>query len=115
MKRVKLWIAILICWIQFLIVFILSDYISSLFIYPDITLHDGAYHYGICSFSITVALVFMVLGILYVILVALKNIDQKYMKAKSLLTIGILVFSFVIQFFFYLSWWGYYYLFGIAV
>lgn len=115
MKRFKLWPEILLYWIWFVISGFLESPISDVFIYPDITLHDEAYHYGPCSFFITISFVLMILGIAHSIVSAVKNKAMVKNKIDYVLVPIILVLSFLFQLFFYLSYFGYYDLFGIVV
>lgn len=121
MEKSKFWITIPIYWIAFVIYNIFLEPISSCFRFYDITKGSGKYHYGACSFSITISLVLLVLGIVYVMKGVAKDSylkeDYYWKKARKrgMIVISILVLSFVVQFFYYLNHFSYYYLFGIVL
>ena len=111
MKKNKLWITIPINWVIFLIYSFFLDAILPWFPYGDFVEGSSKYHYGPCSFSITISLVLLILGIAYVV----KNGFRKNTKKEATIVTVVLVLSFLVQFFFYLSHFSYFYLFGIVM
>ena len=106
---------ILIYWIAFVLYNICLEPISSLFPFYDFTEGSGEYHYGACSFSITVSFLLLVFAIIGVIKKTRKDKLLKENRGKVAVVVGVLVFSFVVQFFYYLSDFSYFYLFGIVM
>ena len=115
MKKSKVWITIPIYWILFLIYSMFLDRIWLCFPIGDFIEGSDEYHYGPCSFSITVSFVLLVLGLIYVAMSRKREKDLKGSKRIRIVVIGALVLSFVLQFFFFLSHFSYFYLFGIVV
>lgn len=115
MKKNKFWAVILIYWIAFVVYNIFLEPISSLFPFYDFTEGSGKYHYGACSFSITVSFVLLVIAIIDVIRKIKKYELMKENRNKVAVVVGVLVISFAIQFFYYLSHFSYFYLFGIVM
>jgi len=115
MKKCKAWIAIPLYWIAFLINSMFLDSILIYFPLGDFIEGSNEYHYGPCSFSVTVSFVLLIMGIIYVVVCGKKEKSLKEGKRKKWILIGTLVFSFVMQFFFYLSHFSYFHLFGIVM
>lgn len=121
MEKSKFWITIPIYWIVFLVYNIFLEPISSCFSFDDFIVGSPKYHYGPCSFSITISLVLLILGIVYVMKGIAKDSylkeDYYWKKARKrgMIVISILVLSFAAQFFYYLNHFSYYYLFGIVL
>ena len=114
MKKSKLWVPIPIYWIAFSIYNVFLDQISLYFPY-DFIVGSDKYHYGACSFSITISFVLLILEIVYIVTKAIKEKFLKNSKKNVAIVVGILVFSFIVQFFYYLNHFSYYYLFGIVL
>lgn len=115
MKKSKVWIVIPFYWIAFVIYSMFLDSILIYFPLGDFIEGSNEYHYGPCSFSVTVSFVLLILGIIYVVVCGRKENILKEGKRKKWILIGTLVFSFVMQFFFYLSHFSYFHLFGIVM
>lgn len=120
MKHFKMWFVIPMYWIIFVIYTVFLDQISLCFYHRDI--HDITqyidgrvkYDYGPCCLSITIFFVLLILGITLVIMNAVKK-TSKHVKMKAISVAGILVLSFVVQFFMFLSHFSIYFLFGIVL
>lgn len=108
MKSSKIWITIPLYWIAFLIYYMFLGKILIFFPLFDFIYGSNEYHYGPCSFSITVSLVLMIFGVIFVVR---DKKEQKCSKRKKGIVIGTLVLSFVMQFFYYLSYFSYFHLF----
>lgn len=115
MKKSKAWIAIPLYWILFFIYSMFLVEIRLCFPLGDFIEGSNEYHYGACSFSVTVSFVLLILGIIYVVVCGRKENSLKEGKRKKWIVIGALVLSFVMQFFFYLSHFSYFHLFGIVM
>lgn len=111
MKKRKVWLTIPIYWFLFLLYSLTLDSILPWFRYCDFIEGSNRYHYGPCSFSITISLILLILGIVYVWKKKSSGIGKKY----ATIVIGILIFSFVLQIFYYLNHFSYFYLFGIVL
>lgn len=111
MKKTKVWLTIPICWCIFFVYSLTLDWILPWFPYSDFVEGSSKYHYGPCSFSITISLILLILGIVYV----RKKKTPETGKKQAMIVIGILIFSFVLQLFYYLNHFSYFYLFGIVL
>ena len=115
MKKSRVWLVIPTYWILFIIYSMFLIPIRRCFPLGDFIVGSGEYHYGACSFSITVSFVLLIFGLLYVVMRGRKERNQKVSKKVAGIVIGALILSFVIQFFFYLSYFSIFFLFGIVV
>ena len=73
MKKSKVWLVIPIYWIAFVIY---SMFLDSILIYcplGDFIEGSDEYHYGPCSFSVTVSFVLLILGIICVVVCGRKE------------------------------------------
>ena len=115
MRRSRVWLVIPIYWVLFIIYSMFLVPIRRCFPYGDFIVGSGEYHYGACSFSVTVSFVLLILGLLYVGMRGRKQKNLERNKKKIGIVMGALILSFVMQFFFYLSYFGIFFLFGIVV
>ena len=115
MKKRKVWLAIPLYWIAFVIYSLFLDSILIYFPLADFIEGSDEYHYGPCSFSVTVSFVLLILAIIFVVVCGRKEKSLKVGKRTKWITIGVLVLSFVMQFFLYLSHFSYFHLFGIVM
>lgn len=115
MKKSRVWLIIPIYWIVFIVYSMFLVPIRRCFPYGDFIEGSGEYHYGACSFSITVSFMFLIISLLYIVMKSKKEKKHKANIKRTGIIGGALILSFVIQFFFYLSYFGIYYLFGIVV
>ena len=115
MKKSKVWLVIPIYWLVFVIYSMFLDSILIYFPFCDFIEGSDEYHYGPCSFSVTVSFVLLILGIICVVVCGRKEKSLKRGKRKKWIITGALMLSFVMQFFFYLSHFSYFHLFGIVM
>lgn len=115
MKKSRVWLVIPVYWILFFVYSLFLDFIWAHFPVDDFVVGSDAYHYGPCSFSVTVSLVLLILGIVYTVTRRIKEKGVNGSKRTTGIVIGALILSFVIQFFFYLSYFSIFFLFGIVV
>ena len=111
MKKRKVWLTIPIYWCFFFLYSLTLDSILPWFPYSDFVVGSNRYHYGPCSFSITISLILLILGIVYV----RKKKTPETGKKQVMVVIGVLILSFVLQIFYYLNHFSYFYLFGIVL
>jgi len=111
MRKSRVWIVVPIYWILFIIYSLFLDQIRLWFPLGDFIVGSDAYHYGPCSFSVTISLVLLILGIVCAVAKRTKEKGTKGSRRTTGIVIGALVLSFVIQFFFYLNYFGLFYLF----
>lgn len=111
MKKSKVWLTIPIYWCLFLLYSLTLDSILLWFPYSDFVEGSNQYHYGPCSFSITISLILLIAGIVYV----RKKMLSETGKKQAMIVIGVQIFSFVLQVFYYLNHFSYFYLFGIVL
>ena len=106
MKKRRVWLAIPIYWILFIIYIIFLDQIRLCFPFGDFIVGSDEYHYGPCSFSATVSLILLILGVVYIVTRRTIEKGVKGSKRTTGIVMGALILSFAIQIFFYLHYFG---------
>ena len=96
MKK-KLWFVIPLYWVIWFVYGCFLPKITSRFKYYDFTEGSSEYHFGACSFSITLSLVVMLILLIYVIVVSKRN--AAIQKGKTICVALGLAFSFALQVF----------------
>lgn len=109
MKK-KLWFVIPLYWVIWFVYGCFLPKITSRFKYYDFTEGSSEYHFGACSFSITLSLAVMVILLVYVILISKKN--EAIQRWKTICVSLGLVLCFALQLFIFLDHFSYFYLLG---
>lgn len=112
MKK-KLWFVIPLYWVIWFVYGCFLPKITSRFSYYDFTEGSSEYHFGACSFSITLSLAVMLILLIYVILVSKRNVAIQ--KWKTICVALGLAFSFALQIFIFLDHFSYFYLLGKSI
>ena len=106
MKKRKVWLAIPLYWIAFVIYSLFLDSIWIKFPVSDFIEGSDEYHYGPCSFSVTVSFVLMLLAIFYVYVIRQKEKKIYGNKGNIGIMVAGLIWSFIIQVYFLLYYFS---------
>lgn len=105
MKKSKAWIAIPLYWIAFVVYSMFLDSIWINFPTSDFIEGSDEYHYGPCSFSITVSFILMLLAVYYVYVIRRKTKLYGNRGKIGIMVVG-LIWSFIIQVYFLLYYFS---------